>query len=59
MYSPLTKPCSRFTDYDIHLFKEGKHFSLYEKLGSHLGSFENEEGVFFALWAPSAKKRAR
>jgi 1,4-alpha-glucan branching enzyme len=55
MYSPLTKPCSRFTDYDIHLFKEGKHFSLYEKLGSHLGSFENEEGVFFALWAPSAK----
>lgn len=27
---------SLFTDFDINLFKAGKHFKLYEKLGSHL-----------------------
>jgi hypothetical protein len=30
------EPYSRLTDYDINLFKAGKHFKLYEKLGSHL-----------------------
>ena len=23
------------TDFDVHLFKSGKHFKLYEKLGAH------------------------
>ena len=27
---------SLLTDHDIYLFKEGNHFGLYEKLGSHL-----------------------
>ena len=26
---------SLLTDYDIHLFRSGKHFKLYEKLGAH------------------------
>lgn len=26
---------SLFTDHDIYLFREGNHFRLYEKLGSH------------------------
>ena len=26
---------SLITDFDVHLFREGKHYSLYEKLGSH------------------------
>ena len=26
---------SLLTDFDIHLFKMGKHFKLYEKLGAH------------------------
>ena len=30
------KPHSFFTEFDINLFKAGKHFRLYEKLGSHL-----------------------
>lgn len=29
---------SLFTDFDIDLFKAGKHFRLYEKLGAHNGS---------------------
>lgn len=44
-----------FTDHDIYLFKEGTDFQLYEKLGSHLMNYQNEEGVYFALWAPNAE----
>ena len=29
------KTYSLFTEFDIHLFRQGKHYSLYEKLGSH------------------------
>ncbi len=46
---------TRFTDYDIYLFKQGKHFSLYDKLGSHIMTHENQQGVYFAVWAPNAK----
>lgn len=45
---------SRFTDYDTYLFKSGKHFKLFEKLGSHLETVDGQEGVFFAVWAPNA-----
>jgi len=44
------------TDFDIHLFKAGKHFKLYEKLGSHIIKVDGKEGVYFALWAPNAEK---
>src|SRR6266566_1151944 len=43
------------TPYDIHLFKEGKHFKLHEKLGSHPTHLDGREGTQFAVWAPSAK----
>jgi 1,4-alpha-glucan branching enzyme len=46
---------SLFTDFDIDLFKAGKHFKLYEKLGAHLLEVEGEQGCYFAVWAPSAK----
>ncbi|MFD0861640.1 1,4-alpha-glucan branching protein GlgB [Sungkyunkwania multivorans] len=48
-------PHSLFTDFDIDLFKAGKHFRLYEKMGSHLIEVNDEKGVYFAVWAPSAK----
>jgi 1,4-alpha-glucan branching enzyme len=44
------------TDHDGHLFKEGNHFRLYDKLGSHRTVVDGQEGVHFALWAPNAKK---
>ena len=47
---------SLFTDFDISLFKSGKHFKIYEKMGSHLVTHNNTEGVSFAVWAPSARK---
>jgi 1,4-alpha-glucan branching enzyme len=37
---------------DLHLFNEGTHYRLYEKLGAHL---DPRGGVAFAVWAPSAK----
>ncbi|WP_347053721.1 1,4-alpha-glucan branching protein GlgB [Flavobacterium olei] len=45
---------SLFTDFDIDLFKAGKHFRLYEKLGAHLIEVEGIKGVYFAVWAPTA-----
>ncbi len=48
-------PYSLFTDFDINLFKAGKHFKLYELLGSHPVKHNGQEGTYFAVWAPSAK----
>jgi len=47
---------SLFTDFDINLFKSGKHFRLYKKLGSHPMTVNGVEGTYFAVWAPSAKR---
>ncbi|MBB6004694.1 1,4-alpha-glucan branching protein GlgB [Arcicella rosea] len=46
---------SRFSDFDINLFKAGKHYRLFEKFGSHITEFQGVQGVYFAVWAPSAK----
>jgi 1,4-alpha-glucan branching enzyme len=46
---------SRFTDFDIALFKSGKHFKLYEKLGSHVVEHKGVVGTYFAVWAPNAQ----
>ncbi len=51
------KSFSLFTDFDISLFKSGKFFRAYEKLGSHIvKDDEGTEGVVFAVWAPNAKQ---
>ncbi|MEW7292038.1 1,4-alpha-glucan branching protein GlgB [Aquimarina sp. 2304DJ70-9] len=46
---------SRFTEFDINLFKSGRHYRLYEKFGSHITTVNGVEGTYFAVWAPSAK----
>jgi 1,4-alpha-glucan branching enzyme len=35
---------------DLHLFNEGRHFRLYDRLGAHA----RDDGVHFAVWAPNA-----
>src|SRR5262244_1722933 len=47
---------SLITDHDIYLFKQGNHFRLYNKLGSHPVNINGEDGVFFAVWAPNAER---
>lgn len=46
---------SRFSDFDIYLFRSGKHARLYEKFGSHVIDHQGVVGTYFAVWAPSAK----
>jgi 1,4-alpha-glucan branching enzyme len=43
------------TDKDLHLFNEGSHYRLYEKLGSRLLTQGGREGAYFNLWAPDAE----
>lgn len=45
---------SLFTDFDIELFKAGKHFRLYEKMGAHPMELNGTSGTYFAVWAPAA-----
>ena len=47
---------SRFSDFDIILFKSGKHYKLYEKLGSHVVEHAGVSGTYFAVWAPNARQ---
>ncbi len=46
---------SLFSKDDIYYFKEGTHYKLFDKLGSHIVEFNKKRGVYFALWAPNAR----
>ncbi len=41
---------------DEHLFSEGRHWKLYERLGAHLRELEGVRGATFAVWAPNARR---
>ncbi|MCB2052979.1 MAG: 1,4-alpha-glucan branching protein GlgB [Geminicoccaceae bacterium] len=41
---------------DSHLFAEGRHLRLYEKLGAHPMSLDGVQGTYFAVWAPNARR---
>ena len=47
---------SLFTNFDIALFKTGKHYHIYNLLGSHLLHLNGEDGCYFAVYAPNAEK---
>ena len=56
---PTTEPASfspTLGEIDLHLFGEGRHERVYEKLGAHLITHEGIEGVSFAVWAPNAER---
>lgn len=46
---------THFTDFDIYLFKQGKHYRLFEKFGSREMVLDGQTGIYFAVWAPAAK----
>ncbi|MEA1850724.1 1,4-alpha-glucan branching protein GlgB [Chryseobacterium sp. MHB01] len=50
------KTYTLFTDQDIYLFREGKHYKLYDKFGAHSAEKDGVPGVYFSVWAPNAKK---
>src|SRR5437773_10345107 len=41
---------------DVHLFAEGQHWRLYDKFGAHLRKIGDDNGVYFAVWAPNAQR---
>ena len=44
------------TDFDLHLFGEGTHHRVFEKLGAHRIRSGSTTGVHFAVWAPNADR---
>lgn len=44
---------SRLSDDDLHLFNEGTHYRLHEKLGAHP---RPGGGTTFGVWAPNAER---
>ena len=47
---------SLLTDLDLHLFNEGNHAHLYQKLGAHLMEVKGKKGTQFGVWAPDAER---
>jgi 1,4-alpha-glucan branching enzyme len=45
---------SLFSDFDIELFKAGKHYRLYNHFGAHVISVKRKKGTYFSVWAPNA-----
>ncbi len=41
---------------DVHLFNEGTHARLYDKLGSRILEVNGVSGAYFAVWAPNAER---
>src|SRR5581483_9506591 len=46
---------SIFSDFDLYLFGQGKHYYLYEKMGAHPRIYHGVAGTHFAVWAPNAQ----
>jgi 1,4-alpha-glucan branching enzyme len=44
------------TDLDLHLFGEGNHHHIYQKLGAHVAERDGVRGTYFAVWAPNARR---
>ena len=41
---------------DTEKFKNGIHYTIYEKLGAHPCTLDGEDGTYFAVWAPNAMR---
>ncbi len=44
------------TTEDTEKFKNGIHYTIYEKLGAHPCTLDGEDGTYFAVWAPNAMR---
>jgi 1,4-alpha-glucan branching enzyme len=55
IYDPYAFRSPKLTEFDQHLFSEGNHHRIYEKLGAHFTEVDGITGVYFAVWAPNAR----
>lgn len=44
------------TEFDQYLFGQGVHYEIYKKMGAHPAEKDGKKGVYFAVWAPNAKR---
>ncbi|MDH5490651.1 MAG: alpha-amylase family glycosyl hydrolase, partial [Myxococcales bacterium] len=49
------RPTLELTELDLHLFNEGSHYRIWDKLGAHPTVEGGVEGTRFAVWAPAAE----
>ena len=54
-HDPYSLP-AQLSDFDMHLFGEGRHWHVYRILGAHLHQIAGVHGVLFATWAPNAER---
>ena len=47
---------SGLSDFDLHLFGEGRHERIYDKLGAHVSVDGAAPRTRFAVWAPNAER---
>jgi 1,4-alpha-glucan branching enzyme len=47
---------SLLTADDFHLFNEGSHYRIYEKMGAHVVESKGTTGTVFGVWAPNARQ---
>jgi len=54
-HDPYSFP-AQLSDFDLHLFAEGKHWHAYRILGAHPKTLDDVGGVLFSVWAPNAER---
>jgi 1,4-alpha-glucan branching enzyme len=54
-HDPYSFP-PQLSDFDLHLFGEGKHRHAYRFLGAHVHAVDEVPGILFAVWAPNAER---
>ena len=59
----LTNPAEKVQPYEIgeldqYLFGQGNHYEIYQKMGAHKVTVDGVSGVYFAVWAPHARRVA-
>jgi 1,4-alpha-glucan branching enzyme len=54
IFDPYSFEVRKLSELDFHLFSEGNHHHIYEKMGAHIIELNGVWGVFFSLWAPNA-----
>ena len=54
-YDPYCFP-AQLSDFDLHLFGEGRHWHAYRFMGAHPHRADGVDGVLFAVWAPNAER---
>ncbi|MBP0017143.1 MAG: 1,4-alpha-glucan branching enzyme [Cyanobacteria bacterium SBLK] len=55
IHDPYAFKSPVLTGFDLHLFGEGNHHRVYEKMGAHPMEQNGVKGVYFSVWAPNSR----